>query len=159
MVMFVLADYHNTAQKLAWPSIPTLAREALMTERTIYRILESLEGTRLRRIVAAGRPNVYQFIGLDTPDIKSVLEKVTPDTTPDMTPDKFGTAIRKEEPVLEPVNKPPYPPFSKSVIQKLKPDGPDSGLICSNCGKYGAFRFGNEAFCSRCVGRVPKAKP
>lgn len=103
MVMFVLADYHNTTTKSAWPSIPVLAKESLMSERTVYRILDSLEGLRIRRLIVPGKPNSYQFIGLDTPDIKSVLKMLTPDSTPDTTTAKKGTAIRKEEPVLEPV--------------------------------------------------------
>lgn len=117
MVMFVLADYHNTTQKVAWPSVPVLAREALMTQRTVYRILESLEGKKLRRIVTPGKPNSYQFIGLDTPDIKSLLAFSTPDTTPD----KFDTAIRKEEPVLEPVKSNPPNPPSHSCARFEKP--------------------------------------
>lgn len=157
MLMFVLADYHNTSYKSAWPSIPTLAREALMSERTVYRLLDSLEGRRIARVVIQGRPNSYQFIGLDTHDIKSVSRKLTPDNTPDMTPDKNSTAIRKEEPVLEPVNKQPPTPFLKtSKSQTKNPELPDPALACSHCGKAGAFSWTKEPLCSQCLGRVPR---
>jgi hypothetical protein len=47
LLMFVLADYHNTETRDAWPSVPTLAEEALMSQRQVQYCLRSLENKRL----------------------------------------------------------------------------------------------------------------
>jgi hypothetical protein len=43
LLLFVLADYHNTAQKLAWPSVLTLAAESLLSVSQTKRDLSYLE--------------------------------------------------------------------------------------------------------------------
>lgn len=102
MVLFVLADYHNTTHKVAWPSIPTLAKEALMEERSVYRILERLEEKGfLERIVRSGKANGYRFCVLDTPDSASGVPLTGPLTPEAITPDPGDSAIRKER--VEPV--------------------------------------------------------
>ena len=84
-VLLMLAEYHRTDDKLAWPSAATLADDCLMEERSVRRILARLEenGFLLRK-PGGGRGNVtgYQFIGLDVKgDCKTVItETLTQET-------------------------------------------------------------------------------
>ncbi|MDT8070948.1 MAG: helix-turn-helix domain-containing protein [Terriglobia bacterium] len=68
-VWLVLADYHNTAKAAAWPSVPNLARECLMEERTCYRVISELERklciVRRRNGTGRGAKNEYLFVGFD----------------------------------------------------------------------------------------------
>lgn len=43
LVLIVLSDYYDDERGIAWPSIPRLARECEMSERTVYRHLNDLE--------------------------------------------------------------------------------------------------------------------
>jgi Helix-turn-helix domain len=100
LVLLVLADYHHTQKKAAWPSIPLLAKECLTTERNLYRILGRLEEKQfITRNVESGKLSEYRICGLDTPDILSGVPLTLPLTseapTPDNTPDITGIVIRK----------------------------------------------------------------
>jgi Helix-turn-helix domain len=67
-VLLVLADYHRTDDKGAWPSLRTLASDCLMTERGVQQIIARLvEGEFLEKISGCGRGNVsgYRIIGID----------------------------------------------------------------------------------------------
>jgi hypothetical protein len=117
LLLFVLADYHNTAKSLAWPSVPVLAMEALMSERQATRILADLEKKNfIQRIRPTGghATTMYQFVALDQGRQNVIPENidrgdigmpnnVTPEPRRDDTrDDKSAHAIRKE-PVIEPV--------------------------------------------------------
>lgn len=43
LLLAMLADYHNTARRAAWPSVATLAEECLMDERATRRTLADLQ--------------------------------------------------------------------------------------------------------------------
>lgn len=43
LVLLVLADRHNIDTGYAWPSVPRIAREAIISERHVYKLLGSLE--------------------------------------------------------------------------------------------------------------------
>lgn len=117
LLLFVLADYHNTAKAVCWPSLPTLAREALMSERQATRILGQLEGKNLlRRVRPRGghQTTLYQFVALDQGS-QNVIPVNDLGVTPgrrnsvtsagsrdDIRDDKSLPAIRKNG--LEPVN-------------------------------------------------------
>lgn len=72
LLLFVLADYHNTAQKFAWPSVLTLASEALLSVSQTKRDLSYLEEhcviQRCRpKHYGKGHMNGYKFLALDDP--------------------------------------------------------------------------------------------
>jgi hypothetical protein len=79
-VLFVLAEYYNRQQKVAWPEQATLAGAAGMSERTLIRVLQRLEVARpghphgiLRRSRRhAGRGSVtnYHFVEFEQKDDK-----------------------------------------------------------------------------------------
>lgn len=78
LLLFVLADYHNTAQKLAWPSVPTLAAEALLSMSQTKRDLSYLEEhcviqrSRPKRY-GKGHLTGYTFLALDDPATLALL--------------------------------------------------------------------------------------
>jgi len=111
LLLFVLADYHNTVKRICWPSLKVLAEESLMSERNASRLLDQLVNKGiLLRVVGLGRGNTtcYRFVALDGKDDNlASFTEVKPDTKPDTKPDKSRSPIRKEpvsEPVLEPVS-------------------------------------------------------
>jgi hypothetical protein len=68
LVLLLLADYHNTHAKRAWPSVPLLAEEALLGERQLQRILRTLEEKKvIQTHQGNGRGNysIYEFLGLE----------------------------------------------------------------------------------------------
>lgn len=78
LLLFVLADYHNTARKLAWPSVPTLASESLLSLSQAKRDLAYLE---THCVIERQRPErfgkghliTYRFLPLDAPEQLSQL--------------------------------------------------------------------------------------
>lgn len=121
-VLLVLAEYHRTDEKLAWPSVATLAGDCLMTERGVRQILSRLveNGFLLRSQTGNGRGNIsgYQIVGLD-------VKKEEPETVNSCAPfnetrhshaekgerNPAQPAYRnKEEPVLEPIKQPDTSP-------------------------------------------------
>ena len=103
LLLFVLADYHNTVKRVCWPSLKVLAEEALMSERNASRLLEGLvRKDILSRVVGMGRGHttLYRFVVLDGKDDNLASFN-------SIKPDKSRSPIRKEpvsEPVVEPVN-------------------------------------------------------
>lgn len=54
LLLLILADYYNDEAKAAWPSISTLATEALMSERHVQRLLDSLAAKGVIQISRGG---------------------------------------------------------------------------------------------------------
>ena len=78
-VLLLLAEYHRTDEKSAWPSVSTLAKDSLMTDRGVQQILARLEENGfIVKKSGCGRGNVsgYQIVGVD-------LEKDEPQTSND----------------------------------------------------------------------------
>ena len=81
LLLFVLADYHNTSLKQAWPSVLTLAAEAMLsasqTKRDLRYLEEHLVIERCRpKSHGKGHLNAYRFLALDAPDeLSRLLEK------------------------------------------------------------------------------------
>jgi hypothetical protein len=113
LLMFVLSDRYNEDDHYARPSIPRMAAEALMSQRTVFRTLSSLVKKGIIKIIEhPGRVNFYLFIGHSTPDkMAGVESEPTPDknsSTPDtgVTPpltqlchtNRKGT--NKKEPII-----------------------------------------------------------
>lgn len=103
--MLVLADYHNTETKSAYPSLRTLATESLMSPRNASRVIKSLVGKGfLRRQVGVGRGVLteYEIAGLDFEKQDNLSsfsgrEKMTQKMTNTAKKvDTTGIAIRKE---------------------------------------------------------------
>jgi hypothetical protein len=72
LLLFVLADYHNTAKRVAWPSLPVLAEESLASLAQVKRDLRYLQDHCMIRQIhpkASGRGHFceYMFLGLDAP--------------------------------------------------------------------------------------------
>jgi hypothetical protein len=71
LLLLILADYHNTEQKAAWPSARTLAADTLLTVRHVRRVLASVKKRGLictsQRRHAEGDfdSNWYHFHALD----------------------------------------------------------------------------------------------
>jgi hypothetical protein len=78
LLLFVLTDYHNTARKLAWPSVSTLASESLLSLSQAKRDLAYLEA---HYVIERQRPErfgkghliTYRFLPLDAPEQLSRL--------------------------------------------------------------------------------------
>lgn len=117
-VLLVLAEYHRTDDKLAWPSVETLAHDCLMTERGIYQILARLEQKDfIRRTKGGGRgvKSGYQIVGVDVKKGEQQTvntETVFPETVNQtlngdaLNPERNPAPVfscNKEEPVFEPV--------------------------------------------------------
>lgn len=112
-LLLLLAEYHNTAQQVAWPSIPQLAEDALISERQARRTIASLEEKKfIRRVRPTGghETTYYEILGL----VQNLSEKLVETgkqggqnvlpkkSRVDIREDIQGRAIRKE-PVIEPV--------------------------------------------------------
>jgi hypothetical protein len=71
LVCLILADYHNTEHKGAWPSARTLSRDCLLTIRHVRRILASLRQKQVLCISKRKRngggfdSNMYHFHQID----------------------------------------------------------------------------------------------
>ena len=72
LMMFVLADYHDVRTDEAWPSIRTLAGDALLSEQRTKEIRASLvrkgllEARQIRQADGTYASNRYRFCELDT---------------------------------------------------------------------------------------------
>lgn len=113
-VLLMLGEYHRTDEKLAWPSVATLARDCLMTQRGVQQVLARLiKNGFIVRLKGGGRGklNGYQLVGLD--GTKDELETLNTDSVNHRTlkqtvngrvknPAQPSNAIRKErvEPVI-----------------------------------------------------------
>ena len=99
LVLLCLANRYNNDRGFAWPSIPRLAGESLMSERTVYRVLKSLAS---KGFIAAysgggrGMTNQYVINFHRNPDTVSPFSE-NPDSgaqNPDssgINPDSAGT--------------------------------------------------------------------
>ena len=61
LVLMVISDYHNNESGYAWPSMPRLAREAIMSERHARTITQALEKKGLLRIERMRREDGLNF--------------------------------------------------------------------------------------------------
>lgn len=88
LLLLVLADYHNTSKRLAWPSLVTLAEESLSSIAQVKRDLAYLEDhkaiVRSRTKQGRGAINSYKFVGIDVA-LRDVIRKVK--TAPKETPE------------------------------------------------------------------------
>lgn len=120
LVLFVLADYHNTSQKAAWPNLKDLASESLLTESGLCRLLDRIEAKGfIKRISGGGRGNrtLYIIPGVDpNTDRSTVFSEIETLTETALNTDRNtdrGDSPYKEEPVLEPqtsiLSSPPVP--------------------------------------------------
>ena len=126
LLLFVLSDRYNEDEGCARPSIPTIAEEALMSQRTAYRVISALEKKGILEVVdRPGTSNRYTFndhptpakmTGV-TPDINVSFPQPTPDSgvTPPLTqlchPNRKEPI--KEEPQLQKV---PFSPLAGEAI-------------------------------------------
>jgi hypothetical protein len=89
LVAFLLADHHNDSTGLCFPSIPTLAAETGLSERSVIRALEELEGSNQIRInKSVGKSSKYILLFPPTPDSLSPLTESHPCHSVTTTPDR-----------------------------------------------------------------------
>jgi hypothetical protein len=61
LLLLIIASHISPMTGYAWPSVPTLARECRLSERTVYRLLRKLEASgELAIIRRPGRCNSYR---------------------------------------------------------------------------------------------------
>jgi hypothetical protein len=131
-VLLILAEYHRTDEKMAWPSVETLAEDCLMTKRGVLYVLARLEsGDFVRRVKGGGRGvrTAYQIVGVDcvksepvsvnteTLNTYSVNETVNGGSVNSERNSERGFSCNKEEPVKEPVKE-------SNRVEIIPPDQP-----------------------------------
>jgi hypothetical protein len=109
MILMILA-HHTAANGYAWPSVPTIAREAQLSIRTVQYNLRKLERMgELKTLVAAGPKgcNLYQVMPTlprdepDGPRCNSAEMAAAPGATPLMNPAPTGAMIPADERTTE----------------------------------------------------------
>lgn len=88
LVLLILADCHNIKKRIAWPSVATIAEEALLCEREVRKLLRTLEQKGVIRTIqpprtGSGYTSCYKFLELDPDDSMErqagpVLHRATP---------------------------------------------------------------------------------
>ena len=133
----LLANRHNPDHDTAWPSIALLAKEALMNDRTIQRLLKSLEykGVISREYRFKGPSEydttIYRFPGLPphggggnlSPGRMSSPGREATRGGGDITPPGGGTALSPEPAVNRQMNRNGHHPtqFSRNGSQQALP--------------------------------------
>lgn len=106
LVLLLLADFHHPSKNIAWPSMQTLARLAIMSDRNVRRVLTALEakGILKREYPADRRDTIfYSFPALSKadnmsahrPDNMSAHDRTNETSKADTKADKSSIAIRK----------------------------------------------------------------
>jgi len=109
VVLLMIANHASHEGDSCWPSIPTLAHEARVTERQVFRVLLVLESSgelRIERHKGRGNHNNYFLpayqqwvtkcqVFTNTENLTSETENMTFET---LKPDITGSAIRKIRP-------------------------------------------------------------
>ena len=165
LVLWSLADYHNTSQRAAWPSMRTLAEESLMDIRECRRVLDELEAIELvQRIKGGAGPgdfNRYRLVELDGKDgHMTPLSKAVKDGGKDGR--KGGSeggqnryAIRKErEPEREPISPLPPPQGGKAELtprERQKLGEELSRIYQGSVGAMSGTDFDEEALGKACI--------
>lgn len=111
LLMMIIANYYNDSSGCAWPTVKRLAEDALLTERHVYNVINSLRAKGLLA-VSSGKPhrttNRYSFPGLNggpgtmapVPHDRSDLSSPLNDTCP---PRQVRPEIRRQSNVNEPL--------------------------------------------------------
>ena len=74
-LLLCLADYYDEERACAWPSVATLAADALMSERQARSCIGRLEASGYLHVVRIpGRISLYQLPGLDSGAIPAVVQ-------------------------------------------------------------------------------------
>jgi hypothetical protein len=126
-VLLILADYHRSDDKVAWPSVSTLAKDCLMEDRSVSRILSRLEEKGfIRRFAGCGRGkmSVYQFLGLDVKD-----DPKTP-----IVESGFVQSVITGHPIgVSPAHK-PRPASTRNKVLQVEPlIQPQTETVCPKC--------------------------
>lgn len=167
LLLWSLADYHNTARRAAWPSLRTLAEESLMDVRECRRVLDELEAVGLIQRIQGGQGpgdfNEYRFIELDGKDghmtpLNKPVEKAAKDGQKDGRKDgredgQNGRAIRKEELELEREHKNPPTPLAGGLTpRQLKELSKELDRIYqAGVGVSGGTDFDDRALRTACL--------
>lgn len=118
-VLLMLAEYHNTKLKAAWPSVTGLAEDCMMSKRQVQRILARLEhkGWIVRTLrCELGRGQITEYL-IPALDGQRKGDKMSP-IKGDKKGDISTRAIRNEpvfEPVIYPAGKCPKHPNAGST--------------------------------------------
>jgi Helix-turn-helix domain len=97
LVLLAIAVHVNPQSEVAWPSVPTLARETRLSERHVYRLIQKLEAAgelEVRR--RPGLVNHYRVKLSPTPDSFPSIPTSTPDYISHPTRDLIAAVEQKE---------------------------------------------------------------
>lgn len=116
-LLLILSDYHNDEQDAAWPSVPSLAEDAMLKERQTRTLLHSLQRKGFIIIEPKAGPfgaNLYRF-NFER-DIAGVVQKLqvqklhdpgSPATGDRQSGDRGGAIATAGKPPIEPPIEPP----------------------------------------------------
>jgi len=115
LVLLSIANHSNQAGEDAWPSVPTIAREAHLSDRQVARAILDLVALRELLVLPRSGPaqaNVY-IVVMDG-------DKLSPSMVTNRTVDgdKSGSAIRKNRPEPSKILNPPTPLFQRGVTKR-----------------------------------------
>ncbi|MEW6129604.1 MAG: helix-turn-helix domain-containing protein [Acidobacteriota bacterium] len=66
LLLLIIADYYNDEKKCAWASVPTIAENALLSQRRVQQVSRSAEMKGVLRVTHRnGKSNVYRLPTLD----------------------------------------------------------------------------------------------
>jgi hypothetical protein len=83
LLLLIIADYYNDEKRCAWASVPTIAKNALLSERRVRQVFQSLTEKRaLLAIHRSGKSSIYKLPTL-TPEIISGVKSTSP--TPEIS--------------------------------------------------------------------------
>jgi Helix-turn-helix domain len=97
LVLLAIAVHVNPQSEVAWPSVPTLARETRLSERHVYRLIKKLEAAgelEVRR--RPGLVNHYRVKLSPTPDSLPSTLISAPDQSRHLTHDLMAAGERHE---------------------------------------------------------------
>lgn len=156
MLLIMLSDYYNDEEDMAWPSIPELSKQALISQRQAQRLLHFLAKKKVIKLILRQRrnggtsSNGYRLLGLrDTPpgDMVAPPDTMTPhditspgDTMMSPPGDMVAPALslnQSIEPLVE--THPPIVPKGDGVSRKhgtrrkdVKPLTPDEQTVLAH---------------------------
>lgn len=110
LVALCIADHAQDESGEAWPSVARIASRVRVTERAVYRALQTVEEAGwVERVARPGQSNIYRMV-TPTPDASVTPEQMSPLTPASPTPDASVT--------------PPLTPASPRTIREpsLEPD-------------------------------------
>jgi hypothetical protein len=141
IVNLAMADFAHDDGTGVWPSVPTLAQKARLSDRQVQRILRNLEGMGEIQIMARGgrgRRSTTRYTLTPGGDIMSPLQAPPPPLRVTPTSSKGDADVTRTviEPLLEPKDWAGHPAIKAyQEIARLWPDRAIRPQICIDVGE------------------------